>query len=190
MFTNISTYAHFYRNSGCLSCNKAHCTFLSPCFMIQGKTKSTRGRGAGWRGGEPREAEDSEMRDVRRDGLIEALLIAFTPPRGLLYLSGVSIVSTFFRRIRAEVVFWRTPFPIFLLHRRPSSPFFPLTRPLLYSLPSSSRLASPCLSFALDTTLFAPSFLIFASLFPSFFLFFSVSSSRRLRRIIPPLSPK
>lgn len=31
------------------------------------------------------EAEDFEMRDVRRDGLIEALLIAFTPPRGLPY---------------------------------------------------------------------------------------------------------
>lgn len=33
----------------------------------------------------PGEAEDFEMRDVRRDGLIEALLIAFTPPRGLPY---------------------------------------------------------------------------------------------------------
>lgn len=31
------------------------------------------------------ERRDSEMRDVRRDGLIEAFLIAFTPLHGLLY---------------------------------------------------------------------------------------------------------
>lgn len=46
-------------------------------------------------GGEaaPGEARDFEMRDVRRDGLIEALLIAFTPPRGLPYpRMGVSAV--------------------------------------------------------------------------------------------------
>lgn len=30
-------------------------------------------------------ARDWEMRDVRRDGLIEAFLIAFTPLHGLLY---------------------------------------------------------------------------------------------------------
>lgn len=46
-----------------------------------------RDRRRGWDGeaGRWREAEDFEMRDVRRDGLIEALLIAFTPPRGLPY---------------------------------------------------------------------------------------------------------
>lgn len=43
-----------------------------------------RRRNGGWRrSGEER--LDWEMRDVRRDGLIEAFLIAFTPLHGLLY---------------------------------------------------------------------------------------------------------
>ena len=37
---------------------------------------------------------DSEMRDVRRDGLIEAFLIAFTPLHGLLYPRGIQYQSS------------------------------------------------------------------------------------------------
>lgn len=58
--------------------------------------------------GKWREAEDFEMRDVRRDGLIEALLIAFTPPRGLLYPRVYPrSISTFPQRIRGGRI-WRT----------------------------------------------------------------------------------
>lgn len=54
---------------------------------LRNRRRGPRRQGGGGReAGQCREeAEDFEMRDVRRDGLIEALLIAFTPPRGLPY---------------------------------------------------------------------------------------------------------
>lgn len=146
------------------------------------------GRGTGWRAERSRRLE---MRDVRRDGLIEALLIAFTPPRGLPYLPGVSIVSTFSRRIRAEAVFWRTPFPIFLPHRRPSSPFSASpVRIFTHYLPHHGlhhRAFHLHLIQLCSRRLFRSLHLSFPLLLLPLFLclFFS-----RLRRIIPLLSPK
>lgn len=68
------------------------------------------------------EAEDFEMRDVRRDGLIEALLIAFTPPSGLPYPPVYPQCSHLPRRSRISgrerrfylpsVVLRRPPLPI------------------------------------------------------------------------------
>lgn len=79
------------------------------------------------------------MRDVRRDGLIEALLIAFTPPRGLPY------PRVYPRSIHLPSTDPRRPY----LAKHHASIFFPLRRPspsttLRPSLPSpsSSWLAS------------------------------------------------
>lgn len=84
--------------------------------------------------GKWREAEDFEMRDVRRDGLIEALLIAFTPPRGLPYprVYPPSLNGS------AEAVSGERRASIFLPLRRPSSTRPPSSLPS----PSSSQLAS------------------------------------------------
>jgi len=114
-------------------------------------------RDAGWQGRRrgssavPGEAEDFEMRDVRRDGLIEALLIAFTPPRGLpyprVYPRFVTLYLPSPRRSPAEVVsgpysgrerlnatFYLPSFTLVLRHLS-SSPRYNFS-------PSSSRLAS------------------------------------------------
>lgn len=84
-----------------------------------------------------------EMRDVRRDGLIEALLIAFTPPRGLPYLRVYPrYSSTFLGRIRAVAVSGK---------RR----FAPLSSPP-WSSPSSSfsiSSSSSCFSCRFDRSL-------------------------------------
>lgn len=111
-----------------------------------GPRRSTGRRRGG--GGSAEEAEDFEMRDVRRDGLIEALLIAFTPPRGLPYPRVYPRFVTLYPPSPAQphvsglilVVNARTPLLPSFLYLRPSSPSF---LPALYNFsPFSSRLAS------------------------------------------------
>lgn len=157
---------------------------LSPLRNPRGQERNRRGRwGARWGGGRGRgggglgetrgETEERlcEMRDVRRDGLIEALLIAFTPPRGLPYLRMYPwCSSTFVERICAVAGIWQTPlrssFLSTVVLRRPFSssppPRASAVLVLTFLLPHH-RSASSCLSFALAGTLYSHSLFAISS---------------------------